>query len=272
MRAFPIFGVTMHDIADDDFVRQLQSVRGLIVTPNPEILLAARANAGYRATLQGATLSLPDGIATIFALAALHDAQNVHRHTGVDAVAVLAEIASETGEMLVIVGGYASDHSAAQTSLLRSFPNLRIVCIDPGVISEDNPKLDPRDLEVIRNAGPSIVIVALGQGRGRVQGRQEKIANDIIAHAPNVRCAIGVGGAVDMLAGTIQRAPKTFQRFGVEWVWRFWQNPWRFPRMFRAVIVFPMCIAWDTLRQRRFFRACASVFRRLTSHFSLESV
>lgn len=45
---------------------------------------------------------------------------------------------------------------------------------------------------------------------------------------------MGVGGAFDILAGTVQRAPAKIQRLGLEWLYRIYQEPgrmwWRYAR------------------------------------------
>jgi N-acetylglucosaminyldiphosphoundecaprenol N-acetyl-beta-D-mannosaminyltransferase len=54
-----------------------------------------------------------------------------------------------------------------------------------------------------------------------------------------MRLAMGVGGAFDFLTGRIPRAPKAIRTLGLEWLWRLYQQPKRFRRIWNAVIVFP---------------------------------
>lgn len=272
MRTFSVFGVPLHDLSEDELLARLFDVRGLVVTPNPEILLASRLNHTYRDVLSRASIALPDGIATVFAVAALHDVYDLHRHPGIDVIPAIAKIAEKKGESLIVFGGYTEDHHHLCTRLTNTRPNLRIVCIDPGAVSEVTPELSQEHAVSIQEAGPAVAIVALGQGRGSLQGKQEIIANAILLAAPNVRFAIGVGGAADILAGKVVRAPGIFQRLGFEWTWRLFANPWRFLRIFRAVFVFPILVAWDTLQQGRLLRACRSVFNTLVVHFFSKSV
>ena len=49
----------------------------------------------------------------------------------------------------------------------------------------------------------------------------------------HVKMAMGVGGSLDFVAGVIPRAPQTFQRFGLEWLYRLYLQPWRILRMMR---------------------------------------
>ena len=51
--------------------------------------------------------------------------------------------------------------------------------------------------------------------------------------------AIGIGGAVDILAGTKTRAPLWMRKAGFEWLWRLLGQPNRFIRILKAIIIFP---------------------------------
>ena len=49
---------------------------------------------------------------------------------------------------------------------------------------------------------------------------------------------VGVGGSLDFLTGFSQRAPLVCQRAGLEWLWRAFQRPAHFRRVWQAVFVF----------------------------------
>jgi N-acetylglucosaminyldiphosphoundecaprenol N-acetyl-beta-D-mannosaminyltransferase len=57
--------------------------------------------------------------------------------------------------------------------------------------------------------------------------------------------AIGIGGAFEVVAGLIKRAPKWMQKAGLEWFYRFLQEPKRmFKRYFvEAPVFIPLIIA-----------------------------
>ncbi len=57
----------------------------------------------------------------------------------------------------------------------------------------------------------------------------------------------GLGGSMDVYAGQVQRAPKGWQKLGLEWLYRLLTEPWRFKRMARTLPAFMM----DVFRQRR---------------------
>lgn len=52
--------------------------------------------------------------------------------------------------------------------------------------------------------------------------------------ALNIPFIMGVGGAFDVLAGHVRRAPKAMQRAGLEWLYRTWQEPGRMWRRYAS--------------------------------------
>jgi N-acetylglucosaminyldiphosphoundecaprenol N-acetyl-beta-D-mannosaminyltransferase len=58
---------------------------------------------------------------------------------------------------------------------------------------------------------------------------------------------MGVGGSFDVFAGTVKRAPKLFQRLGLEWLWRLIKQPSRWKRM----LVLPKFVLLVLSVQRR---------------------
>ncbi|MEG2678884.1 MAG: WecB/TagA/CpsF family glycosyltransferase, partial [Oscillospiraceae bacterium] len=43
--------------------------------------------------------------------------------------------------------------------------------------------------------------------------------------------AVGLGGALDVFAGAVERAPEAFQKVGMEWFYRLLKQPSRIGRM-----------------------------------------
>ena len=59
--------------------------------------------------------------------------------------------------------------------------------------------------------------------------------------------AMGVGGSFDVWAGKTTRAPVWMQRVGLEWFYRFIQEP---RRMWRRYLIGNLRFAWIVLRAR----------------------
>jgi N-acetylglucosaminyldiphosphoundecaprenol N-acetyl-beta-D-mannosaminyltransferase len=91
-------------------------------------------------------------------------------------------------------------------------------------------------LKRVTETSPHFLLVAFGAPK------QDLWIDRFITHMPSVRVAMGVGGTFDFLAGTRKRAPTWLQRIGLEWLWRFVQEPSRYRRMWNAVVVFPFMV------------------------------
>ena len=272
MRSISIFGVRLDDCTSDELHARLlelidSGTPNLVVTPNPEFLFAARLNEAFRDVLNSSALSIPDGVALQFAAAAIGGTHNLHRHPGVDVLPQLATMCRDRGVILVLLG--ATNLILAQTKMhfATLAEGISIVTVNPGFVDAENPRLAQHIIDDLCLVGPCVVAVALGQGSGQSQGKQECVAAQIVANVPNARIVIGVGGAFNALSGSVRRAPMIFRRFGFEWLWRLAIEPWRFRRIFRATILFPIIVAYGTVRSGTFGRALVNVAIELRNHF-----
>jgi len=255
MKIHNIFNHRLDDLSDQELGQLFSdwlngSKPKTIVTPNPEFFLLARHDKEFAELLFQSDLSLPDGVGLKYAIAALTDQKLEHRHTGVDTLEYLAS----TGARLALVGGKKEIAEKAAENLKRKFPSSDIIVIDPGQVPEDGtPTMET--IEIIKRSEPKILAVALGQGK------QEKFIAKILPELTSVRIVIGVGGAPDMISGQLPRAPLFMRQIGLEWLWRLVIEPKRWPRIFRAVIVFPAVVIWATISEHRFWKACHNVLK-----------
>jgi len=92
--------------------------------------------------------------------------------------------------------------------------------------------VEKKDLvTVIKKLQPELVFVALGAPH------QENwiIENKPLLESSGVRLAMAVGGTFDMLLGKVTRAPKWMQKIGLEWLFRLYQEPWRWRRQAKLI-------------------------------------
>ena len=79
-------------------------------------------------------------------------------------------------------------------------------------------------IDSINESGADILLVGLGAPK------QEKWIHKN-AHRLNCKVAMGIGGSIDVLAGTATLAPEFMRRAGLEWLFRLVKEPRRLPRM-----------------------------------------
>jgi N-acetylglucosaminyldiphosphoundecaprenol N-acetyl-beta-D-mannosaminyltransferase len=157
--------------------------------------------------------------------------------TGSDGVPIIAERAAEKGWKLFFLGAAPGIADTAADILRERHPGLQIVGVYSG---SPAPEEEDALVEMVNNSGADILFVAYGAPQ------QDKwIARNL--PRLQVSMAMGVGGAFDFIAGVIPRAPLWMQRFGLEWLFRLYLQPWRIRRILR-IPRFMLAVWWDGLR------------------------
>jgi len=195
----------------------LQTERNhLIVTPNPEMVMLAQANAGFMRILQNADLVLADGIGIILA-ARWRGLPISVRVTGCDTALELLKTAALEERTCYLLGAAPGVAEQARQNLQQQ--GIRVIGAHDGFFSDDS-----EILEEIRGLAPDILIVGMGMPR------QEEWA---ARHLDTLPCKITLclGGSIDIYAGNVRRAPAFLRRIGLEWFYRLVTNPSRAMRM-----------------------------------------
>ena len=218
-----VLGVAFDNVTIDEAVDRALALLEedgphLVVTPNPEIVQRAEKDPEFAGILAQADLVLPDGVGVIYAAKILGRPLRA-RVPGIDfAAALLARIAG-TGTRLFLLGAAPGVAELAAVNLRAAYPGLVVCGFHDGYFKEDRPVAD-----AIREARADLVFVCLGAPK------QEKwiAANGAAAGA---RLYVGLGGSLDVFAGKVERAPESFQRLGLEWLYRLLKQPSRIGRM-----------------------------------------
>lgn len=273
-REHRIWGVRIDDIDNDTLVRRCADMLTgsrpmIIVTPNPEFLMMARSDESYRDVLNRADVSIPDGVGLRYAVAAQSNARLQHRHIGVDAVEMLAGIAHEHAVPFVLLGGFHPFLERARQYFATQYPGIHCTAINPGFVPDERgvDLVTQNVLHQLQVVDAKIIAVGLGRGRGQGRGKQERYLHELAAKFPSARIIIGVGGAIDYFGSAVSRAPKAWRSLGFEWLWRIGAEPWRIRRVGNAVVVFPILVAWDTLKSGNFLAATRRVFHEISLLF-----
>lgn len=205
---------------------------GYIVTANPEIVLRCREDAAYAAAVNGAALVLADGVGDLCA-ARILGTPLPGRVAGADLVPRLLARLAERGGSVFLYGARPGVAERAGESLQSACPGLRIAGTENGYISDETALL-----EALEREKPDLLLLGLGAPR------QELWMAENRQRTPAVM--IGVGGLLDVFAGDIPRAPESWQRLGLEWLYRLLREPRRFKRVIRLPKILLLA-----LRERR---------------------
>ncbi len=189
-----------------------------IVTINPEIIEAARKNSHLERILKEAELVVADGIGIKIGL--LIKGQKVDRIAGVDFARKLIEEAAKSGIPTALVGAKQEVLEKATEELSKHNSGLNIVYTHNGYF-DNNAEI----INELKEKSPKLLLVAMGAPK------QEEFIYEAKSILPST-LMIGIGGSFDVWAGSVKRAPKIWQKLGLEWLYRCIKQPERFKRIF----------------------------------------
>lgn len=205
-----------------------------IVTANPEAFMYGEQDEEMDALLTDPVSTVvADGIGIVRA-AAMLDIQVTERIPGVDIAEQLMVFGNELKKSIFILGSKQEVLDAMCQVMAEKYPNLTVA----GAINGYVPDKDAA-FEEIKKAQPDIVLVALGIPA------QEKL---IYKHLKDFRKGIfvGVGGSIDVLSGTKERAPEFFINHNLEWLYRIAKEPSRLKRFYNSHVKFIFKVQKET--------------------------
>lgn len=198
-----------------------------VVTPNSDIVVKMQDDPELKAICEKADLILTDG-QIVVKISRKGKYPIKERVAMTDFVWDVMDLADEKGYKVFLFGGKEDVLAKATTRIIEKYPKLNIVdSYSPPFGFEKNEDLLYQANERIKASNADILIVFLGCPK------QEKfIANNKDQY--QIPISFTMGGCVDFIAGGVKRAPMWMQKAGLEWFFRFLQEP---KRMFKRYFV-----------------------------------
>ncbi len=219
-----ILGVHIDNITMPEAVEKAKALLAedgvsAIFTPNPEIIMAAYQDEGFRKILNEADLCTPDGIGVVYGSRILKNPVP-ERVPGFDLTCHLLEGIAKTGEGVFLFGAKPGVAEIAKKNLEEKYPGLLVSGVHDGYFKEE----DEADIvQQINESGAKLLLVCLGAPKQERWIARHK--NDL-----KVNLCMGVGGSLDVFAGTVKRAPEFFIKLNLEWFYRLLKQPSRIGR------------------------------------------
>jgi N-acetylglucosaminyldiphosphoundecaprenol N-acetyl-beta-D-mannosaminyltransferase len=164
------------------------------------------------------------------------------RVAGIDLFQALLSLSERCGYSVFLLGATQEVLEGVLSRLHREHPGLKVAGSHNGYWRDEQT----RDVvEVVRAAAPDILFVGMPSPR-----KEYWLAENL--DALGVPFSMGVGGSFDVYAGAVKRAPLWLQRVGLEWFYRFVQEPGRMWRRYLVGNLEFACLvlrAWRAQRQ-----------------------
>lgn len=222
MKTIPVIGCNVSSLGSDAALDTIVNWASgneskYICFTNVHMVMEAYDDASFRKVVNNASLSLPDGAPVAWVIGkALRRKHG--RVSGPETMTCLFKEAENKGLPIGFLGGSEMTLDAVEARLKSEHPNL-------GLVFRESPMYAGRGLEDpevcarINASGVRLLFVALGCPK------QEKW---MVANTQHLNCVmLGIGAAVDFYGGTLTRAPESYQKLGLEWLFRFIREPGR---------------------------------------------
>lgn len=212
--------LTFKEFEDELIHRINEHTSTMIVTANPEIVMAANENPKFMELIHhSADLVSADGTGIVLAGKILKTPIK-ERVTGYDLFKWLIEFANSQKLRIYLIGAKPEVIALVQAKIQKEFPGISLVGAEDGYFKDDLATVAKR----IEKTSPDMVFTAIGYPR-----QEELIA---IMRSDNLPAVMmGIGGSFDVFSGQVKRAPEVFQKTHLEWFYRLLKDPSRFKRM-----------------------------------------
>jgi N-acetylglucosaminyldiphosphoundecaprenol N-acetyl-beta-D-mannosaminyltransferase len=206
------------------------------VVVNVDKLVKASRDPELRQIINDCALINVDGMPVVWASRLLGKPLK-ERVAGVDLFEALMRRAGEKGWRVFLLGAREEVVSQVADTYRRKYPRLVLAGYRNGYWQGEDE--ERAVVEQVRASRADLLFVAISSPKkeqflGRYQAEMK------------IPFAMGVGGTFDVAIGRVKRAPRWMQASGLEWFYRFLQEP---RRMFRRYFIDDMAFIWLLIKE-----------------------
>lgn len=214
-----------------------------IIPINVDVVMKIEKDAYLKQIVNEAHMVLVDGKPLIW-VSKLHKQAVKAKISGSDLVPLLSETAADKGYRIFILGGKEGVAEQAKSELEKKYPTIQIVgtYAPPFGFEKDKAECEKINRK-ISEGKPDILIVCFGCPK------QEKWIYENY-QLYDAKVSICAGATVDFLAGNVKRAPKWMSEHGLEWFYRFLQEPKRLFKRYFIDDIKIMGLVWKYRKNR----------------------
>lgn len=215
--------------------------RLLVGVVNAAKLVHMRSDQRLREAVLAADAIYADGMSVVWA-GRLTRQPLPERVAGIDLMTGLLQRGDRNGYRVFFLGAEQAVLDVVLQRVAAETPGVQIAGSRNGYFSDDEER---GVAEQIRAARPDILFAAMSSPKKELfLARWAGMMQVPVCH--------GVGGAFDVLAGKVRRAPERWQRLGLEWLYRTAQEP---GRLWKRYLITNTLFTGMVLREAIFGRA-----------------
>lgn len=229
MNKIKILNTSIHDLTMKETLREVDNTieqGGQLhhVVVNAGKIVAMQQDLQLRKSVNESDLINADGQAVVWASRVLGKPLK-ERVAGIDLMVNLVILAAEKKYKIFFFGA----KEEVVSEVVKTYSNQYSPNIIAGYRNGYFKKEEEHDIaKEISNSGANILFVAISSPT------KENFLYENKGLLKNVNFVMGVGGSFDVVAGKVKRAPLWMQNYGLEWFYRFIQEP---KRMWRRYLV-----------------------------------
>lgn len=232
MEKQPLLNTYVNNVDMDETLSSIDKMilsgeKSYIVAINVDVVMKIEADQYLKKITDNADMVLVDGKPLVW-ISKWHKHPVKAKISGSDLVPLLCEKARDKGYSVFIIGGKDGIADQAKANLEKNLPGINIVgtYAPPFGFEKDKNELEKINT-MISNAHPDLLIACFGCPK------QEKWIYENYQKY-DAKVSVCAGATVDFLAGNANRAPRWMSEHGLEWFYRFTQEP---KRMFKRYFV-----------------------------------
>lgn len=220
-KRYPILNTYVNAISMEETIAEVEKIIKAGKPTQHVVINALKVNLmNENAELQKIVNACPlinaDGASIVWAAKKL-GVPLTERVAGIDLFENLVKLAAEKGYKIYLFGAKEEVVQKVKKIFEEKYPTLQIVGVRNGYFTEAD---EPEIVKNMAESGADMMFVAFSSPKKEFW--VNKYLNDL-----NIPFVMGVGGSFDVVAGVTDRAPKWMQDHGLEWFYRFIQEPRR---------------------------------------------
>ena len=185
-----------------------------VVTINVAILMMMRSNRKLAEAVKKADLVVVDGTPLVWASSWL-GTPLPERVSGVDLMQRLLQVGARHHLRVFLLGTTQQRLDTLIAAIDQQYPGVSVVGARNGYFTMSEY---PEVTRQIRDSRPDLLLVGMPAPFKEIWCEEQRTSLQVPA-------VLGVGGAFDVVAGFVSRAPKMMQSIGLEWLWRLVMEP-----------------------------------------------